>query len=272
MGFSMKKNMFSLLIIVSLLLGCNDDLFQYSVHTIKSSSYSNQYNTLNLIQVQNTPPSDPDDFTVALIADSHDYFDVLKKAVNSINANPSINFVIHLGDFAHNGMLFQYEKTMEILLKLQKPFLVVMGNHDCLSNGREIFNSVLGPSDFSFVYGHSYFIVLNDNDWETSTIDADEFSTLVKAEKDNPEVRHSFAFSHIPLYSDNRFPSELQDKIMDMLYENNFNMTIHGHTHTYTWIEDENEVTTLVLGDLDDMIITLLHVSGETVSVENIAF
>jgi len=42
----------------------------------------------------------------------------------------------------------------------------------------------------------------------------------------------------------------LQDKIMDMLYENNFNMTIHGHTHTYTWIEDENEVTTLVLGDL----------------------
>ena len=268
----MKKGMFSLLISISFLFGCNDDLFQYSVHTINSSSYQNRYNTLNLIQILNNPPSDPDSFKVALIADSHGYFDVLEEAVNSINGNPSISFVIHLGDFAHNGMLFQYEKTIDILLKLQKPFFVILGNHDCLSNGREIYDQIFGSSDFSFLFGNSYFVLFNNNSWETSVSDFNTFYYMATAETENAAVKHRFALCHIPFFCDDRFSTEIQDGYMDLLSKNDFDMTIHGHTHRYTLIEENDDVTTLVLDDIGDRNYYVLQISGETVSIENIYF
>jgi predicted phosphodiesterase len=53
----------------------------------------------------NNPNSD---FSFAVIADSHSYYDELRDAIKIISMKKDVCFVLHLGDFADCGLLFEY--------------------------------------------------------------------------------------------------------------------------------------------------------------------
>jgi hypothetical protein len=54
----------------------------------------------------------------------------------------------------------------DVMNKLTVPYVVVLGNHDCLANGMSIYNTVFGKENFAFTAGAARFICLNTNAFE----------------------------------------------------------------------------------------------------------
>lgn len=116
--------------------------------------------------------SDRDTLRVAFISDTHLWHKEFKAEVASINANDSIDFVVHCGDFTDTGTTREYEWGWNIIKKLNKPYVVLIGNHDFLGTGDRVWQTAFGPLDFSFIAGRMKFVCLNTNATEYDYIAA----------------------------------------------------------------------------------------------------
>lgn len=109
---------------------------------------------------------------VAFISDTHiDYAD-LRAMVDDINRRDSIDFVIHLGDLSDTGTTKEFVWTRERLSALRKPYVALIGNHDFLGTGEEVYVRMFGKFDFSFIAGRVKFLCLNTNATEYDYIAA----------------------------------------------------------------------------------------------------
>ncbi|GAA6256189.1 metallophosphoesterase [Bacteroides sp. f07] len=99
----------------------------------------------------------------AQISDTQRWYDETEDAVKAINARDDIDFVIHTGDMADFGLRDEFERQRDILDKLQVPYVVLLGNHDCLATGERIFTKIFGAVDFAFTAGNVRFVCLNTN-------------------------------------------------------------------------------------------------------------
>lgn len=146
-------------------------------------------------------------FKFAIVSDSHNENDFLKKALNQAKAKDS-KFVIGLGDYTEVG-------TIEELTAAKKEFdgaglryFVTTGDHDLWdSRDKQMsplssFNQVFGPSFQSFSFEGVKFLILDNSDNYTGLSD-DQFKWLkfeldrVRSEKG---LRLILAFMHEPLY------------------------------------------------------------------------
>lgn len=51
----------------------------------------------------------------------------------------------------------------DYLNRLQVPYVCLLGNHDCLGTGFDVYQKVFGPDNFAFTAGNVRFICLNTN-------------------------------------------------------------------------------------------------------------
>lgn len=100
---------------------------------------------------------------VAVIGDSHRWYDELKLFVKAINRRDDIDFVIHDGDLSEYGYTQEFLWTRDCLNGLKIPYVALIGNHDCLGTGRDAYRAVFGDTDFSFIAGRIKFVCLNTN-------------------------------------------------------------------------------------------------------------
>lgn len=100
---------------------------------------------------------------VAVIGDSHRWYDELKLFVKAVNARGGIDFVIHDGDLSEYGYTQEFLWTRDYLDELSVPYVALIGNHDCLGTGRNTYRAVFGDADFAFVAGRVKFVCLNTN-------------------------------------------------------------------------------------------------------------
>lgn len=106
---------------------------------------------------------DKETFRFAFISDSHQWLDDLTAEIDDINSRDDIDFVIHGGDITDFGSTREFEWTRGKLFKLNKPFVVLLGNHDCLGTGNQTYEKMFGDPDFSFIAGRVKFVCLNTN-------------------------------------------------------------------------------------------------------------
>ena len=78
-----------------------------------------------------------DSVRFVLISDTQRWYDETREAVKSINARGDIDFVLHCGDISDFGVTREFELQRDILCKLNVPFVVLLGNHDCLGTAVE---------------------------------------------------------------------------------------------------------------------------------------
>lgn len=57
----------------------------------------------------------------------------------------------------------EFERQRDILDRLRVPYVVLLGNHDCLATGERIFTKIFGEVDFAFTAGDVRFVCLNTN-------------------------------------------------------------------------------------------------------------
>lgn len=143
-----------------LLAGC-DNVFHYHPYDVRVSGETD-INATNIRRIE-TLCADKDTLTFAVISDSHGWYSDTEDAVSSVNANADIDFVIHGGDLTDCGTTKEFLWQREVLDELQKPYVAIIGNHDFLGTGDEVYETIYGELNFSFIAARIKFVCLNTN-------------------------------------------------------------------------------------------------------------
>ena len=102
-------------------------------------------------------------FKFAVISDTQRWYDETEDAVRAINARNDVDFLIHAGDQADFGLTDEFIWMKNILSRLDIPFVSIIGNHDCLGTGKDVFREIYGETNFGFTVGDMRFICMNTN-------------------------------------------------------------------------------------------------------------
>jgi 3',5'-cyclic-AMP phosphodiesterase len=211
---------------VSLLVltGC---WFEYSPYEIDVST-SNLTNRMIYRIAGNDEGDVP--FKVAFLSDIHFFYDKTDLLVKRLNSRDDIDFVCVLGDLAHNGLLKEYETTLKILKKLDVPFLTVIGNHDSIANGKEIYRDMFGSYNYTMLHKGVRFVFLNTNTWEFGS-GVPNFEWL-ESVASAPGPRYSVLLCHVNGSYDNdgKF-SDVEVETYNRIMRAYFVLNINGHAH-----------------------------------------
>lgn len=244
------------------------DKFEYSPYEIRLHDNERQLNQKNIdrIKLQNIPQDAT--MTFALIADTQGYYEDTDAIVNHLNERNDVQFVLHNGDITDFGLLKEFRLINEKLGRLNAPSVTVIGNHDAVSNGKQLYKEMYGPYDFSFVAGHSKFIFINTNNWEFNGINLD---WLEEQLTDRATYDQVFVLSHIPPTS-SAFGEENARRYRQLMNKYNVSMSIHGHNHSFeTYQLEEGGTQYMNVGEAADEEYVLMRVSKTNVSFERVS-
>ena len=174
------------LIIATSLFSC-DDPFDYHPYDAKVKGEMG-INDKNISKIENACAGKTT-FTFAFMSDSHRSYDEEQALVSKINKIDSVDFVIHGGDLSEYGVTKELIWHRDILGKLNKPYVALLGNHDCLGNGEDVFETIWGKSDLTFKAGNVKFICINTNAFEYDySHNIPDFDFIEKQINDNTDT------------------------------------------------------------------------------------
>lgn len=222
----------SSMIFMAILWACSDP-FAYSPFETKVPDGLKGLTEKNLERIHRFDTAFGKPFKIALISDSHYHFNDLKDALTDINQKNEFAFIIVTGDLTENGLLKEFEIFHEIMSHARIPYLTVIGNHDHLSNGANIYQQMYGQLNYSFVFQNVKFIAWDNTIWESEReADFDWLNEALKINNENEQVvDHIIPLSHIPPFDDQL--AEKRFVFHELLKEHNVALSIHGHKHEF---------------------------------------
>lgn len=145
-----------------LLVGC--EMMDYHPYDSKFSG-ARGINAKNVQRIEQAT-SGRKELRFAVISDTQRWYDETHLIVDHINASPDIDFVIHCGDLTDFSLTDEFVWMRDELQRLQVPYVVALGNHDCLGTGKQMFSYMYGDFEYSFTAGNTHFAVINTNGLE----------------------------------------------------------------------------------------------------------
>lgn len=204
---------------------CKYKLSTYTAHTPKQ-----KLNAVNLARIEIQEATETPNFKIALIADTHNYYEELDDMIDTINSRGPFSFVIVAGDITNLGLLEEYDNSRRFLNKLKYPYLVAVGNHDLLANGDPIYKKMFGQRDFSFTYKGIQFIIFDNNNWENSGTVPD--TAWVEARLSESNASERILIAHVPPNDRERFTDDQIQRWQDLVDLHNIHYFFTGHNHT----------------------------------------
>lgn len=176
-----------------------------------------------------------DTIRFAFIGDTQRSLDETKKFVGHINRNDSVDFIIHGGDISDFGMKKEYEWAHNILSKLKQPYVALIGNHDVIGNGNQVYRKMYGKENFSLVAGDIKFVCLNTNAIEYDySHPVPDFSYIKQELGDSLSHKRTIVVMHAPPGCE-QFDNNVKDVFQ--IYIKNFPdllFCLHAHTHHFS--------------------------------------
>ena len=217
-------------IILLFLSACGD--FNYSPYVLDiESTYTNDLNLeriLNQGSIQASAKSV--DFKIAVISDTHDYYDGLEKQVRYINKHSEeYDFVIVTGDMSNVGLVSEFEQTKRRLDRLTIPYITTIGNHDLLIDGQTVYSRMFGKDTYAFEYKNTKFVLFNNNNWESSSNIPD--LGWVESELVSNSKPHLILLSHVAPDDRDRFTNSQIHEWKELVNRYGVNYYINGHDH-----------------------------------------
>ena len=179
------------------------------------------------------------EFSFIFISDTQRWYDETEDAVATINQLEDVDFVIHGGDLSDFGMKLEFELQRDILNKLQVPYVCLLGNHDCLATGEEVFLTIFGERDFSFNAGDTHFVCLNTNALEFDYSEAvPDFSYIENDSNSLPEgITRTVTVMHAAPFTE-QFNNNIARVFQHYIKEYPaLQFCLAGHTHSLA-VED----------------------------------
>ncbi|WP_257669195.1 outer membrane protein assembly factor BamB family protein [Parapedobacter tibetensis] len=185
---------------------------------------------------QSTPPGS---VSFAVLSDSHigkpGNDTSLELVVDAINQNSEISFVIHAGDASDFGSHSQLKEAKRILDKLDKPYMIVPGNHDTYwsDNAGASFTELFGGQKFIKDINGIRFIGISTGPYARATIKGyvpkGQLDWLEKTMASTPLHQPIILIAHIPLLD--TYISNYQE-VLSVLKDHNVLMVFSGHGHS----------------------------------------
>ncbi|GAB6102044.1 metallophosphoesterase [Thermococcus atlanticus] len=180
---------------------------------------------------------------IAHISDTHITPDAAFKAyafdliVNEINRS-DFDLVIHTGDVTNQGLREEYEHASYLLKKIQKPLIVIPGNHDARNVGYRLFEKFIGPLNGVYENGDLVIIWLDSTipDLSDGRVGGYKFKWLkAKLEEYSHKRLKIVAIHHhlLPLPDTGRERNVLFNAgdVLDLLLRHEVNLYTCGHKH-----------------------------------------
>lgn len=210
--------------------GC--DLMEYHPYDSRFSGKRN-INISNIDRIESAMQGKKE-LRFAVISDTQRWYDATHAMVNHINATEGIDFVIHCGDLTDFSLTEEFVWMRDELEHLHVPYVVTLGNHDCLGTGKSTFRDMFGNFEYSFTAGNTHFVVINTNGLEFSD-DVDFFGVNFMRQDLTSLPHHAertVVAMHVPPGSD-QFPmDEAKDYLRTVKRYPNLQFAICGHEHS----------------------------------------
>ena len=265
------KFLFAALLLSILSSSCKK-LFSYNANEIQIEEKDRNQNIKNIERLQSKEQKDS--FRFVVISDCQRFYEEIDEFVGKINRYPDISFVVLNGDITDFGLRAEYLWISQRLQKLSFPFLVVIGNHDMLGNGRELYKQMFGPENFGFSYSGYKFIALNSNSQEVGHNGSlPDTSWLQQELSSTPSQEKIFVFAHLAPFSGD-FDRSLEQAYVKILASNgNVAYSIHGHEDiSYLGQPYGPPVNYLVANSIKEESFVLINVNSNDITVEEIFF
>ena len=246
--------------------------FEYSPHEVRLDENEKNINEKNIAKISLQPSSDSLKFIV--IGDPQRAYDELDGFVDAVNQLNGISFVVVDGDLTDFGLNSEFKWTNKILSKLKVPSIAVIGNHDMLGNGPEVYRQMYGPDNFSFSIGSNKFICLNSNSQERNYDGTlPNLPWLSNELVESSSYDKVFVFSHIAPFSFG-FDSAMEKSYASLLAQNsNVKLSIHAHIDMFLHTHYYNDnIDYLVVDTIRERKYVLVTVRGESYEVEEKTF
>lgn len=256
----MKKVYLLGLIMVIIVLSSCQKLFEFSPYESNlpdgyKSTTEKQLGKLSIMKFK-----DQDTIVVDLISDSHVFHKELREVVNRINDDRKADLVMHLGDFMDGGYQQEYIYSHELMDRLSVPWLTVIGNHDCLSNGESVYKAMFGYEQYEFDLREWHIIVWNSVVWELGdrTPDLNWLERKLAAVKG----QNIIVATHIPSWDD-QLRERWGDQFENIIAKYGVKIVLLGHEHTYSLASPfENSIPHLVVGSVSNRAFVRLKLAG----------
>ncbi|MFN4315414.1 MAG: metallophosphoesterase family protein [Chitinophagaceae bacterium] len=247
-------------------------MIQYHPNEIRLDEEDRNLNDKNIARIAALPHQDS--FKIVVIGDTQRFYDELDDFVAEVNQRDDISFVLINGDITDFGINREFKWISRSLRRLNVPFVSVIGNHDMLANGRQLFREMFGAENFQFSYSGYQFICLNTNALEDGfegTIP--DLAWLESALDSNQHSSEAFVFSHIPPF-DNDFDPALESGYVDVLLQSGrVRYSIHAHQHRYTLTQPYGpELNLLVVADMNKRKYAVLSINNGIQHIEQVEY
>lgn len=245
--------------------------FEYSPYQIPVDDPGREINVANLSRIAAKASPSGGRFRFAVLADTHTSYAELKLAVDKINSDTSIHFVLIAGDFTQFGFGKEYDWFIDVVSRLRAPYLVAIGNHDIQANGSEIYRRLFGPKDFSFRYRGVKFIVFDDNAREYECCIPD-FAWLENEMAGAGDALAIVTVAHSPPFGD-QLDSAAGKRLAAAFAANGVGLAIQGHQHNYHFKKFYGDgVAYLVVDNVEDRNYAVVDMEGATISATRVFF
>jgi 3',5'-cyclic-AMP phosphodiesterase len=226
------KHFYILTFLASLSLQSCWNAYEYSPNQIFDRDCPKDLNAKSLKRLKSSIGDDT--VTIAFVGDSQRFYDELNDFVATVNEIPSVDFVLLAGDITDFGLLQEYELVVKSLEQLNMPYIGVVGNHDVLAKGEEVFTQTFGPTNFSFTYNDIKFVCHNTNSKEYLTGNVPDIAWLREELVQSDSAKYFVPVSHVPPFSRD-FDDALEGPYSTLFKETpNLLISLHAHVHEFT--------------------------------------
>lgn len=223
------KKLFTILLLPLLLSSC--DMFDYHPYDGRLKGQES-VSRKNIIKIEEKLAGKTN-FKFAFISDTQRWYDDTKDVVKHINDRNDIDFVLHGGDVADFGLTKEFMWQRDILGKLNVPYVVVIGNHDFLANGQDVFFRIFGDFNFSFMAGNVKFVCLNTNALEHDYSHPIPDFKFIRDQNNNDNKTHqkTIVAMHARPFSE-QFNNNVADIFQDEIKKYpSLQFCLNGHDH-----------------------------------------
>lgn len=149
-------------------------------------------------------------------------------------ANEKAAFIIHTGDICYEAGLKNHIGLMNTA-NMNCPMFYCIGNHDLVKGnyGEELFESIYGPTFYSFEVGNVHYIVtpMLGGDHRPSYRKEDVYRWMKNDLAFVPKSKAVMVFNHTALTDSDTFIYGINDKEFINLNEHNLKAWVYGHWH-----------------------------------------
>lgn len=265
-----KANYFLLLILIAI-ASCNSS--EYSPNQKFDRSSPTEVNLREIEKLKKKTPGKT--IKIAVSGDTQRSYQQSIDFVNFINQRNDIDFVILNGDISDFGLLLEFNGVFKIYDRLNIPFISIIGNHDLVANGLDVYKRMFGPLNFTFYYGDLKFVCHDTNgreyNFDGSTPD---MAWLKQHIAPDQEAIRVLLFSHVPPF-DGDFDPKLSVPYQKLITSSpGVIASIHSHQHQSQKITyyDGTSIPFITTNAIIKRAFSLVKITDAEITSEEITF